>query len=88
MIQLLPTEILDLVNPKYFNLDNYSNSSPIGCFLEADLDYPDELHDLLNDFLLVGAKIKVTEEMLSEHQFEVIENNIFSFSKTKNLSLI
>ena len=46
MMQLLPTEISDWVNPKDFNLDNYSNNSPVGCFLEVDFNYPDELHDL------------------------------------------
>ena len=30
MIQLLPVEILDWVNPKDFHLDNYSDE---GCFL-------------------------------------------------------
>ena len=62
MMQLLPTEILDWVNPKDFNLDNYSNSSPIGCFLENDLDYPDELHDF-HDYPLVAEKIKITKEI-------------------------
>ena len=56
-MQLLPTEILDRVNPKDFNLDNYSDNSPKGCFLEVYLDYPDELNDF-ND--LFGEKIKVT----------------------------
>ena len=45
MMEPLPTEILDWVNPKYFNLDNHSIDSLIGCFLEVDLDYLDELHD-------------------------------------------
>ena len=26
------------------------------CFLKFDLDYPDELHDLLNDYPLAGEK--------------------------------
>ena len=42
LMELLLTEILDQVNPKDFNLDNYSNDSPIGCFLEVDLNYLDE----------------------------------------------
>ena len=74
-MQLLPTEILDWVNPKDFNLDNYSNDSTLGCFLEVDLDYPAELHDFHNDYHLVGAKIKLAEEMLSKHQLQIIENN-------------
>ena len=54
MIQFLPTEILHWVNPKGFNLDNYSKNSPIGCFLDVDLDYPNELHDLHNDYTSGG----------------------------------
>ena len=47
MMQLLPIEILDWVNPKDFNLDKYSNDSSIEWFLEFDLVYPNELYDLL-----------------------------------------
>ena len=46
MMQPLPAEILDLVNPKDFSLDNYSNDSPTICFSGIDLDYPDELQDI------------------------------------------
>ena len=35
-MQLLPTEIFNLVNPKDFNLGYYSFDNPIGCFLEVD----------------------------------------------------
>ena len=53
MMQVLLREILDWVNPKDFNIDNYSNDSPIGYFWEVDLDHPDELHDL-NDYSLAS----------------------------------
>ena len=43
MMQLLPTEILDLANPKDFSLDNYSNDIPTSCLSGIDLDYADEL---------------------------------------------
>ena len=56
MVQLLPTEILDWVDLKGFSLDIYSNDSPIGWFLDVGLDYPDELPDLHNDYLLAGEK--------------------------------
>ena len=36
IMQLLPTEIFNLVNPKDFNLGYYSFDNPIGCFLEVD----------------------------------------------------
>ena len=40
----------DLVNPGKISLDNYCDDGPIGCFLEVDLYYLDELHDLHNDY--------------------------------------
>ena len=49
-MQLLPTKLLDWINPKDISLDNYSNDNYIGFFLEVDLDYLDELHDLHNDY--------------------------------------
>ena len=33
--------------------------------LEVDLEYPQELHDLHNDYILAPEKMKVTKEMLS-----------------------
>ena len=58
MLQLFPTKILNWVDLKDFNQDNYSNDSPIGCLFEVDLDYPDELHDLHNDYSLAGEKYR------------------------------
>ena len=67
-MQLLPTEIIYWVHPKYFNLKNYLNDSPIGCFFEDDSDYLDKLNDLHNDYPLAEEKIEVTEKMLSKYQ--------------------
>ena len=61
-----PIEIIDWVNLNNFNLYNYSNDSTIGCFLEVDLDYPNEQHDLHDDYPLVGEN-KVAEKMMSEY---------------------
>ena len=35
--------------------------------LEVDLEYPQELHDLHNDYHLAPEKMKVTKEMLSPY---------------------
>lgn len=85
MIQLLSTEVLDYVNLKSFHLDNYTDDGSIGCFLEIRLDYPNELHDLHNDYPLVAEKIKDTKEMLSEYQLQIIG---YTFSLGKNKKLV
>ena len=85
MKQLLPTEIFNWVNPKDFNLDTYSNDNQIGYFLEVNLDYYEELHDLHNDYPLAGEKVKVAEEILSDYQLKIIEDNNLSFGKNKKL---
>ena len=56
----------------------------MGGFLEVDLDYLD-LHDLHNDSPLAGEKMKAKEEMLSEYQFQIIEDNNFSLGESKIL---
>ena len=56
-----------------FNLDNYSNDSPIGCFLEVNFNYPDELHDLHNGYPLTATKIEVTKKLLSDYQLQIIQ---------------
>ena len=84
---------LDLVNSKYFNLDNYFNIIPIGCFLEIVLDYPNEQHDLHNDYPnlhldlhndypLVGKKIIVRGELF-KNKLKIIEDHNFSTGRKK-----
>ena len=43
-----------------------SKKCPIGYFLEVDLEYPDELHELQNDFSLAPEKLTVSSDMLSK----------------------
>ena len=54
-----------VIGSKDVNLNNYSSNSPIECFLEADLDYLDELHGLNNEYPSAGENTKETEEILS-----------------------
>ena len=39
----------------------------MGYFLEVDLEYPDELHELHNDYPLAPEKLAVSSDMLSKY---------------------
>ena len=44
-----------------------NDQSSIGYFLEVDLEYPDELYELHNDFPLAPEKFDVSNDMLSKY---------------------
>ena len=44
-----------------------SEKSPMGYFLEVDLEYLDELHELHNDYLLAPEKLAVSSDMFSKY---------------------
>ena len=47
------------------DLAKYKEDSNKGLILEVDLEYPEELHNLHNEYPLGPEKVKVTENMLS-----------------------
>ena len=70
MSQYLPTGNFKWLTKEQINktnLANYSEEHDEGLLLEVDLDYPQELHDLHNDFPLAPEKLKVNKNMLSEY---------------------
>ena len=44
-----------------------SEKSSIGYILKVDLEYPNELHALYNDYPLAPEKIAITYDMLSNY---------------------
>ena len=40
-------------------------------FLKVDLEYPKELQELHNDYLLATDKIAIKKEMLSDYQLKI-----------------
>ena len=56
-----------------FNLDKICENSLIGYFLEVDLEYCRELHDLHNDHPLCLEKIEVGYDTLSKYCKEIAD---------------
>ena len=49
------------------NVMSVNEKSPIGYLLEVDLEYPDRLHELHNDYPLAPEKLAVSSDMLSKY---------------------
>ena len=70
MSQYLPTGGFKWFTQKQIdNIDlaKYKEDSNKGLILEVDLKYPEDLHDLHNDYPLAPEKVKVTDSMLSNY---------------------
>ena len=53
-----------LQNVDGFDVNSISEKSPIGYILEVDVEYPDEVHELHNDYPLAPEKPAVSSDML------------------------
>ena len=49
------------------NLQKQTEGSEKGLILEVDLEYPDELHEIDDDYPLAAEKVGVTKDMLSNY---------------------
>ena len=70
MSQYLPTGNFKWLSQKQIektNLGKYTENSKKGLILEVDLEYPQELHDLHNDYPLGPEKVKVAKDVLSDY---------------------
>ena len=56
-----------LKNVAEFDVMSISEKSSIGYLLEVDLEYPEELHELHNDYPLAAEKLAVSSDMLSKY---------------------
>ena len=60
---------------EYDNIEweNISTKEETGYILEVDLEYPDNLHELHNDFPLAPEKMKIPNKDLSNYQKDLLE---------------
>ena len=63
-----------LKNIDKFDIMSINDKTPIGYFLEVDLEYRDELHELHNDFTLAPEKLAVSSDMLSKYCTKLLIN--------------
>ena len=66
-------------------LTNIKSSSSTGYILEVDLKYPQELHDIHNDYGLAPEKINIPKEWLSDFCLKIANVHNNTTGKVKNL---
>ena len=60
-----PISAFKFIDPKEFDLNEYTSNSSKECVLEVDLEYPNELPELCSDYFLIQDKIDIKTEILS-----------------------
>ena len=64
MSEYLPYEKFEWVkNVDEFDVMSINKRSDVGYFLEVDLEYPNKLHELHNDYSLAPEKLAVSNNM-------------------------
>ena len=67
------------------NLGKYKADSKKGLILEVDLEYPQELHDMHNDYPVCPEKVKVSKTMLSAYCKKIAEKYNISIGLVSKL---
>ena len=64
---------------------NIKSNSSTGYILDVDLEYPQELHDIHNDYSLAPEKINIPKEWLSDYSLEIPNAHNITTGKVKKL---
>ena len=73
-----------LKNVDGFDVNSISEKSEIGYFLEVNLEYPNELHELHNDYSLAPKKFAVSSNMLPKYCKEIADKYRIKVGVIKN----
>ena len=66
-------------------MDSISENSSIGYFVEVDLEYPNELHDLHNGYPLAPEKLEISSAMLSKYCSDIADKYRIKVSRVSTL---
>ena len=65
--------------------NEYKSNSSTGYILEVDLEYPQELHDIHNDYPLAPEKINIPKELLSIYCLKIANTHNITTVKVEKL---
>ena len=86
MSQYLPyakrVKIIDKIIQKLMNIKINSST---GYVLEVDLEYPEKLHDIHNDYPLAPEKTNIPKEWLSKYCLKIANVHNITTETVKNL---
>ena len=68
-----------------YTCNKYTSNSSKGFVLEVDFEYPKELQDLDNGYLLAPDKIEIKREMLPEYQLKIVDLHNIPLGNIKKL---
>ena len=74
-----------LENVDGFDVNSINEKSEIGYFLEVDLEYPDELHELHNDYPLAPKNLTVTNDILLKYCTRIADEYEIKVGDVKKL---
>ena len=74
-----------LKNVDELDVMSINEKSDVGYILEVDLEYPNELHKLHNDYSLAPEKLAVTNDMLSKYCKEIADKYDIKVGHVKKL---
>ena len=74
-----------LKNIDNFDVNSISENSPTGYILQVDLEYPDELHVLHNDYPLAPEKLAIPYDMLSDYCKKIADEYEIKVGDVKKL---
>ena len=66
-------------------LMNIKSNSSTGYILEVDLEYPQELHDIQNDYPLAPEKNDIPKEWLSDYSLGIVNAHNITTKTVKRL---